>query len=156
MTSRRPQGFSLLEIMVATALIAIALTAVMSAQGNTFLASRRAELVTTATMLARQKIVEVEIEIQKDMRRNEFPDEKSEGGKFEEPYDDFRWEWSVERVELPAPVVGDEASVQSFIGKQLTEEISKSVRKLKLTVLWKEGEGDEEESLSVVTHMVKL
>ena len=44
--------------------------------------------------------------------------------------------------------------MQDMIGKQLTREISKTVRELKLTVSWNDGE--DEQSIDVVTHIVKL
>ena len=41
-----------------------------------------------------------------------------------------------------------------MVGKQLTQEIGKTVRELKLTVIW--GELEEEQSFDVVTHIVKM
>lgn len=148
------QGFSLLEILVATAILAFALVAVMTAQGNTLLTSRRAEILTTATILARQKMADVELELNKAIRRGEFPEEKSDEGKFDEPFEDYRWKMEVKRVSLPAPVVGDEGSLQAMVGKQLTEEIGKNVREVRLTVIW--DEAGEEQSFDIVTHMVRL
>lgn len=151
---RVSKGFTLLEILVATAIMAFALVTIMTAQGNTLLASRRAEMLTTAVLLAKQQMVEVELELEKGMRQGEFPDEKTEEGKFESPYDGFRWKAEVQRVSLPAPVVGEEGSMQNLIGKQLTEQISQSVREVKLTIFW--DESGEEQSIDVVTHLVKM
>lgn len=150
----RNSGFTLLEIMVSTAILAVALLAIMSMQANTLLTSRRAEDLTVATMLARREMMEVELELQKGQRRGEFPDEKSESGNFEEPYADYRWRYEIKRVELPAPMVGEEGSIQATVGAQLTQEISKSVRELKLTVAW--DEGGEEQTIDIVTHLVKM
>ena len=110
--------------------------------------------MTIAAMLARQKMTDLELEIQKGMKRNEFPDEKSEGDKFDEPYEDYSWKMEIRKVDLPLPPTEDESSMQAIIGKQLTKEISKTVRELKLTVIWEEM--GEEQSIDVVTHIVKL
>lgn len=148
------RGFTLLEILIASAILAFALVAVLSLQANTLLTSRRAELLTIATMLVDQRMMEVELELQKGIRKSEFPDEKSEDGRFEAPYEDFKWSYEIKRISLPAPVAADEASLQGRIGQQLTEEISKSVRELKVTVTWEEA--DESEHVELVTHIVKL
>ena len=149
------KGFSLLEIMVATAILAIALVAIMTFQANTLRTSRRAELMTVATMLARERMMEIELEIQKGMRKNEFPEERSETGRFDDPFQDFEWRYEIKRVDLPPPTAGgDDASLQAQIGKQLTQEIAKSVREIKLTVAW--DEDGEEQTIDVATHVVKL
>lgn len=151
---RNRRGFTLLEVLVATAILAIALVSMMTAQGNTLLTSYRAELLTQATMLARQKMAEVELEVDRGVRRGEFPEERTESDQFEEPYSDFRWEYRIRRVELPAPAMGDEASFQAQIAKRLTEEISRSVRELRVVIFWEEAE--KEQSIEVVTHVVQM
>ncbi|MBI4126130.1 MAG: hypothetical protein HY465_01420 [Deltaproteobacteria bacterium] len=140
--------------MVATAILTFALVAVMTAQGNTLLTSRRAEVLTTATILAKQKMADVELELNKAIRRGEFPEEKTEGGKFDEPFEEYRWKTEIKRVSLPAPAVGEDGSLQAMVGKQLTEEIGKNVREVRLTVIW--DESGEEQSFDVVTHIVHL
>ncbi len=152
--ARKIAGFSLLEVMVSIAILAVSLTVLLTFSGNTLLKSGRAEKLTIATMLARQKMTDIEIELEKSKKKREFPDERSEDGQFDEPFEDYSWQMEIRRVELPAPVTGDEGSMQAVIGKQLTREISKTVRELKLTVSWKEGE--DEQSIDVVTHIVKL
>jgi len=147
-------GFSLLEVMVAVAILAVALTTLLTFSGNTMLKSGRAEKLTIATMLARQRMGEIEIELEKSKQKKEFPDERSEDGTFDEPYEDYRWKTEIRRVEIPAPVTGEEGNIQDMIGKQLTKEIAKTVRELKLTVLW--DDAGEEQSIDVVTHIVKL
>lgn len=150
----KSRGFTLLEILVAVAIFAISMVALMSISGNTLVVSGRAERITIATMLARQKMTDIEIELGKAMKKNEFPDEKSEEGEFDEPFEDYSWAMEIRRVELPAPVTGEEGGMQQMVGRQLTEEISKTIRELKLTIKWKELE--EEQSFDVITHIVKL
>lgn len=148
------RGFTLLEVMVAVTILAISLTVMMHFTGNTLIASGRAERMTVATMLAREKITEMEVQLAKAIKRGEFPEERSEDGEFDEPFDDFRWRMEIRKVELPAPVTGEKGSIQDVVSRQLTKEIAKSVRELALTVSW--GELGEEQSVNVTTHIVKL
>lgn len=148
------QGFTLLEVMVAVTILAISLTVMMHFTGNTLIASGRAERMTVATMLAREKITEMEVQLAKAMKGGEFPEERSEDGEFDEPFDDFRWRMEIRKVELPAPVTGEKGSIQDVVSSQLTKEIAKSVRELALTVSW--GELGEEQTVKVTTHIVKL
>lgn len=151
---KRNKGFTLLEIMVAIAILSISLVALLTFQGNTMITSGRAERITEATMLARMKMGEIELELDKGLKKGEFPEEETEEGDFEEPFENYKWKLSIKGVKLPAPVMGDEGSVENLIGRQLTEEIAKTVREVKLEVVW--SELGEEQSINVVTHIVKL
>jgi len=151
---RGSAGFTLLEVMVSVAILSISLIVLFGFQGGTLQASGRAERMTIATMLARQKMVEIELDLEKGMQAGEFPDERNEEEQFEEPFNDFRWQMQIKKVELPAPVTAEEGSVQALVARQLTQEIAKSVRELRFTVLW--DELGEEQSIQVVTHLVKL
>ena len=148
------KGFTLLEIMVAISILSISFITLMNFSGNTLRVSLRAENLTIATMLARQKMTDVEIELHKKMQRNEFPDEKTENGRFDEPYEDFSWSMEVRKVDLPAPVTGEGGGLQDVLAKQLTKEIARTVRELKVIIKWVEGE--DEQVVDVVTHIVKL
>jgi type II secretory pathway pseudopilin PulG len=151
---RGSRSFTLLEIMVSVAILAISLTVLLTFSGNTMIKSGRAERLLVATMLARQKMTEIELDLRKGMKKAEFPDEKSEEGKFDEPYEEYGWKMEIRRVELPAPVTGEKGNIQEMVGRELTKEISKTVRELKLTLVWQEL--GEEQTLEVTTHIVKL
>lgn len=148
------KGFTLLEVMVSVAILATALATLIGLNGTSMIKSGRAEKITIATMLARQKMVDIELELQKDMQKGEFPDEKSGEGQFEEPFENYAWKMEIKRVELPAPVTGEKGSFQEVIGRQLTKEIGTTVRELRLTILWTDR--DAEQSFDVVTHIVKM
>ncbi len=147
-------GFTLLEVMVAVAILAISLSVLLTFQGNTLIASGRQERLTIATMLARQKMVEIELDLELGMQAGEFPDERSEEAQFDRPFEDYRWKMAIKKVELPAPVTAEEGSVQDMIAKQLTSEIAKTVREVRLEISWEEL--GEPQSMEVVTHLVKL
>ncbi len=151
---RVDRGFTLLEVMVAVAILAVSLSVLLTFQGNTLIASGRQEKLTIATMLARQKMVEVELDLEQGMARGEFPDDRTEAADFDKPFEGYSWKMTVRKVELPAPITAEEGSVQYMIAQQLTKEIAKTVRELRLEITWEEL--GEPQSLEVVTHLVKL
>ncbi len=147
-------GFTLLEVMIAVAVLSVSLLALMTSSGNTLITSGRAERILVATNLARAKMSEIELEIEKGRALNEFPDDKEEEGKFDEPYDDYSWQMIIRKVDFPAPVTGEKGGIQDMIAQNLTKEISNTVREVKLIVKW--DELGEEQTLDVVTHIIKM
>ncbi|MGE0791432.1 MAG: prepilin-type N-terminal cleavage/methylation domain-containing protein [Sandaracinaceae bacterium] len=115
---RRPiiGGFTLLEVMVAVAILGLSLVAIFSSEGGAIRAGARARQISVATLLARCKMGEIE----EQMLREGFPaissdgeDECCEGAE----HDGFRCEWSVERVELPDTVdTGDDPLAAAGLG----------------------------------------
>lgn len=94
------RGFTLLEVLVAIAILGLGLTMILSSQVGLFASASRGEHYTVATNLARCKMSEVEVELLK----NGYPvtDETDEGdccGDDGEP--GYTCAWKVERVELP-------------------------------------------------------
>jgi len=153
---KRQRGFSLLEVMIAVVILAMAFSTLIGVISVSSARARSAEHLTTATMLARQKMTEIEIELKKGMLKGEFPEDKEEDGAFEEPFERFRWKMVIKKVELPAPIMGEKGGVQEMISRELTKEISKSVRELKLTLSWVEPITEQEKSFDITTHIVKM
>ena len=117
-------GFSLLEVMIAISILAISLIILIDFQGDSMIVTSRAERINVSTMLARQRMADFEIEYEKNMKKNQFPEEKSEEGKFEEPYDDYAWNLTIKKVEIPMPKLGEEnamAQVMQMISKQISD-----------------------------------
>lgn len=79
----RSAGFTLLEVMIALAILAIALTAIGGLRNRDILQHALARDMTVATMLAQQRLGELEVA--------GFPALGESSGEFEEPYDGFRW-----------------------------------------------------------------
>lgn len=106
MSSRR--GYTLLEVMVAIAILALALTAIFSSEAGAIRAGTRARKTTTATLLARCKMNEIEAHLEQDG----FPavEETGTDGCCEDAETaGFGCDWKVERVELPEPAeLGEE------------------------------------------------
>jgi general secretion pathway protein I len=74
-------GFTLLEVMVAMAILAIALVAVLSSQAQSISIANEARLLTTASMLAQSKIAEIE-----------SIGAETSFGDFGEDFPNYRWE----------------------------------------------------------------
>lgn len=155
------RGFTLLEVMIAVAILGVSLLALMNFQSQSLLAHARAQRISVATLLARQKMGEILLEIEKGIPKGEFPESKEEEGTFEEAkYPDYFWKLEIKKVELPT--AGGEggggegqAEVMAQAMQLLTEELSRSTREVRLTVGWEEFE-EEELGLTVVTHVVNL
>lgn len=93
-------GFTLLEVMVAVAILGVALTAIFSSEAGAIRASNRARRTSVATLLARCKMAELEEKIARD-GFNETDEHGSdaccEGAEFE----GFTCEWTLNRIVLP-------------------------------------------------------
>lgn len=100
-------GFTLLEVMVAVAILGITLVSIFSSEAGAIRMAGRARLLTTASLLARCKMGEIEEEVM----RTGFPavssqgsDECCEGGEVE----GFECDWEISRVVLPDQMLGGE------------------------------------------------
>lgn len=161
-------GFTLLEILIAVAILSGAFLALLSGQGSGFLASERAERLNLATNLARQKMAEMEMKVQTDMDKGKFPEEDEQAGIFEEPFDDYRWKYNLRKVEIPVVDPsqgegGDSGGADESIGvggylETVMKQISEAVREIQLTVAWGDKEKPEKEQphLTITTHVVKM
>ena len=112
----RDQGFTLLEVMVAMAIIAIAMTAVLSSQSQSVSLASEAKISTTATLLAQMKIA--------DISRGNPRNLMSESGDFGEDFPGYTWEVKVENVFADLP-----------------ENVSNHLKQLNVTISWGEGGG---------------
>lgn len=97
-TPRTRRGFTLLEVMVSMSILALALVAVAGTNANSFEASNYARRVTVATLLARSKMLDVEMELQDD---GFSENDKEENGDFsEEGYAELKWSVTIRKVEV--------------------------------------------------------
>lgn len=85
----RPPGFTLLEVMVSVALIGILLVTLLTSLGYHLTIAEKQARVSTATLLAKQKMYEVE--------------KRPVTGKgvFNDPFGDFRYETEVRESTIP-------------------------------------------------------
>jgi general secretion pathway protein I len=112
--NKRDLGFTLLEVMVAMSIIAIALTALLVSQSQSISMAGEAKFSTTASLLARSKMEEIEIKSGNDLI--------NDTGDFGDDFPDYSWEMTVQDV--------------TFSG---AEEFTDYLKKIDLNIYWGEG-----------------
>ena len=98
--SMRTRGFTLLEVMIAMAILSGALVWMVVGVSRNIKAENHAKLMTTANFLAREKMVDIEDDLY-DKGFGEF--EKEQAGAFDDKgFSRFAWKAIVDKVELPS------------------------------------------------------
>jgi len=164
-------GFSLLEILVSLAILAMSLVVLSRIVTGNVVAANHARMTTAATFLARSRISMME----QSLLEYGFAEMDGEltGTFVEEGFPRIRWYSNVERIELPADStqkVQQAASTQTlsnnpmemlsgFMGGFMATlmdpirlGLQESVRKLTVRVLWDEA-GRPEQSFEVVSFL---
>jgi general secretion pathway protein I len=96
----KARGFTLLEVLVAIAILGLGLTGILGAMTGAFSSASRAEHLSIATDLARCKLSELELDLVQ--RGFQLADASYDGRCCEgEETDTYLCEWRVERVKLP-------------------------------------------------------
>ncbi len=105
-------GFTLLEVMIAVAILAITLTVIYGSQSQSLSLAAEARFNTTATFLADIKLAELESGIM------ELVDDSGE-------FEDFPgYSWKVEMQPT------------SFVGSEILEKLNNEVEHISLTISW--------------------
>ncbi|MCM8764142.1 MAG: prepilin-type N-terminal cleavage/methylation domain-containing protein [Candidatus Omnitrophica bacterium] len=129
-------GFTLLEVMVAIAILALSLTAIFSTQVQNITNANHARWLVTANLLARCKMSEIELSLKKDG----FPeaDESEMDQECCEAFetDKYKCSWTIQRVELPSTIDVETAvteamtkeSLSGFIGEFQAERINSQLQ----------------------------
>lgn len=84
-------GFTLLEVMVAVAIISIALVTLIGSQSQSVSLAGISRVTLTASRLAREKLAELALA--------EAENQGTESGRFDEPFADYGWQVEVRRLE---------------------------------------------------------
>jgi general secretion pathway protein I len=109
--SKGNRGFTLLEVMIAMAIIAIALVAVLGSQSQSLTLASEAKFNTTAALLAQSKMAEIETESMENL--------SSDSGDFGEDFPNYHWEYTVGDLSLAG-----------------VEEALDSLKQIDLAVFW--------------------
>jgi general secretion pathway protein I len=100
------RGFTLLEVMVAIAILGLGLTTILSSQVGLFTNTNHGGQLSIATGLVRCKMSEIELDLLKD--GYSLTDQTDEGECCEDAEDSkFTCRWRIEKIELPMPPEGD-------------------------------------------------
>jgi len=87
-----PGGFTLLEVMIAMAILAITLVVIFQSQSQSVSMAGEARFQTTAALLAQGKIAEIETANPERI--------SSDSGDFGDDFPDYSWELDVTETEL--------------------------------------------------------
>jgi prepilin-type N-terminal cleavage/methylation domain-containing protein len=168
---RLESGFSLLEVMVSLAILAMSLVILSRVVTTNVVAANHSRLTTAATFLARTRISMMEQSLL-EYGFSEM-DGEDNGDFAEEGFPNFRWYTNVERIELPEDSTQkvQEASTKATQSNNPMEMLSgfmggfmstlmdpirlglqESVRKLTVRVEWNEP-GKLEQSFEVVSFL---
>ena len=113
MSRHRQRAFTLLEVLVAIAILGLGLTVILGSQVGLFTNASRGQHLTVATNLARCKMGEIEVRLLK--MGYQLTDESDEGpccADEDEGSEGFRCAWKVQRVTLPElPLSGADGGV---------------------------------------------
>ena len=164
-------GFTLLEVMAAVAILALTLTILLGVISNNVRATNHGRLLTTATFLARGKIVSLEDKlIEKGFQDL---DDVDEGNFADDGFREFGWSTAIEKIQLPTDMA---KSAQQAAGNQSQKKdpmqaltgmigglmgmfiepvrigLEESVRRVTVRVFWTER-GRPEQSVDVVTYV---
>lgn len=107
--ARRQGGFTLIEVMIALAILAIGLVALMRSSATNISMAQRAQMLTAATNLARGKMYDLEERLLTDGYQE--LDIVEEGDFTEEGWPAITWKAEVVKIELP-----DMATLQNLGG----------------------------------------
>jgi prepilin-type N-terminal cleavage/methylation domain-containing protein len=151
---RKAGGFTLLEVLVAMAILAGGIVVVSTSWSGNFLRMRKTTLYYNVAMLLEKKTTELDAKF-KGKPLDEVIDET---GDFGSDLPQYRWEFKTHEFQMPdltAALLGNDATKSEqliqFI-KQMTEFISKSVKEGTVTVFVKSGK--KEVPFSVTTYFV--
>lgn len=86
-------GFTLLEVMIAVAVLTIALAAVLGLQSKSLTLASESRFQTTAALLAQGKMAEMAVA--------ELGDLTSDSGDFGDAFSGYAWQLSVQNADLP-------------------------------------------------------
>jgi general secretion pathway protein I len=92
MTQKKTNGFTLIEVLFAMAILAIGLVAIFHSQSQSISMSTDSRFMTTAALLAQSKMVEVE-------SRSSFSNQ-SESGDFGTDYPQYTWHLEISDTKL--------------------------------------------------------
>src|SRR3954466_6026390 len=95
----RQAAFTLLEVLVAIAILGLGLTVILSSQTGLFASAQRGQHLTTASNLLRCKMSEIELTLAQ--KGFSLTDENDEGDCCENESEGYTCSWKIERVELP-------------------------------------------------------
>lgn len=148
-------GFTLLEVIIAMAIMVITFASILTVEGDSINASTRAKQMNIVGMLAKNLMVETEYKIE----NTDFGEvKKEEVGIFDPPYEDYHWKREIRELKFPALTTSESSSsggdMASILSKLVTQFFSKAIREVTIVISWKKG--SKEQKFSLATYWVDL
>jgi prepilin-type N-terminal cleavage/methylation domain-containing protein len=161
-------GFTLLETIIAIAIMTISFASIILIQRNSIAAIERSREETVVTLLARNIMIDTDLLIEgKDFK--EVKEEES--GTFDRPFEQYKWKRKIKEIEFPqlnfAGAAGSEEGATEGEGdasstdastetvtKLITQFLSKAVREITVTISYPRGTGTVDHSIT--TYWVDL
>lgn len=153
------RGFTLLEVMIAFAIMVVIIAAVYTTQGGGLAASARNRNVIIATHLARNLINEEELKYE-GLSFDRLPGEKRTEN-FPEPNKDFKYTIEYAKVDFSAltDLLARAMAAEKEKGGSVDEQtgtvmrifkdyLERSVRRMTVTIEWPEGTGTTAQSFT--------
>lgn len=160
-------GFTLLEVMIAMAVLALSLTSMLTSQMASLRATKYAQTITSVAFLADYQLIETEYIVRKEGGWV-LEDKFYEGTFADQGWPDVKYKCIVDFLKLPEYTelraakdssdranrgessmyyksAGDQAfTALGMVWTPVKQAIERSIRKVKCTVKWKNGNIDEE------------
>lgn len=149
-------GFTLLEVIIALAIMVMAFGSILAVEMGSINASARAKQMNIVAMLAKNKMIDTEFKFQ----GKTFSEvKKEEEGVFEDPYQDYRWKAVIKELHFPniggaASQNGSQDQMGAMLVKTVSNFLSKAIREVDVTVIWKKSSAEQTFTLS--TYWVDL
>lgn len=171
---RAASGFSLIEVMIALAIMVVAFTVLLGTQNGHLMLSERGEYISRGVVLARTKMSDLEVQYRggslplNDLDENKKPSDKP----FGDEYPEYGYHLTIKKVRIPLPAslfqaansqntntggptaVNNNASSLAGSASAIGEFLSQAVREVRLSVYWESPAGQDQ--IEIVTHFVDL
>lgn len=165
-------GFTLLEVLIALAILTVSLLILVSAQSSAAKMSAQADRILVGSMLARARLAEQVLTLEKDgfSEQEELDDEGDFEESFPGAYPEFRWHLRIRKVEVEdisrvldtaqsagADTSGGEDggdgnnlnnSMMDGVMQQVSQTLAERVREVTVRVEWPEGDGVDDVTLT--------
>lgn len=150
-----PQGFTLIEVLIATMILSGALIAISSSWTGSVMAYRKGRKINVITHLLQKQATEMELQFKGESL---IADRELEGD-FGRDYPDLSWKTEVKPLEFPdlAPILVNQSDggidqLTLTVIQQMSSQLSQAIKEMKVSIFWKQGENIS--TYSITTYLV--
>lgn len=136
------KGFTLIETIMAMVILSSGLLLLANSWSGSFMRVQKTQTATEVSALLERKMVEIEMEYQGKPLES-IPEEKSDD--FGSEYKQYSWKMTSKEFVVPdisatlTAQAGGANELALTVMKTLTEHLSKSIKEVKVTVIFKAG-----------------